>query len=67
MKNFAKGAAFLVFGVLCSPIMFGMLAPLVAHKMTGSVIAVVLATVVTFSAWAAAWSWMKENNWHYHL
>lgn len=62
-----KGLAFFVFGVLCSPMLFGMFAPMVAWEMTASPVMVAVATVVSFSAWAAVWSWMIEKKWHYHI
>jgi hypothetical protein len=67
MKNFAKGTAFFVFGVLLSPIMLGMFAPLVAWNMTASPVIVVITTIVSFSAWAMAREAMIACKWHYHL
>lgn len=67
MKNATKGMLFVVFGVMCSPIMLGMFAPIVAWNMTGSVLAVVAATVISFSTWAAAREWMINRKWHYHV
>jgi hypothetical protein len=67
MKNFAKGTAFFVFGVLLSPIVLGMFVPLVAWNMTESPVIVVIATVVSFSAWAMAREAMIARKWHYHL
>jgi hypothetical protein len=67
MKNFAKGLLFVVVGVICSPIMLGMFAPLVAWNLTSSVVAVIVVTVVSFSAWAAAREWMINRKWHYHV
>lgn len=67
MKNFAKAAAFVIFGVICSPIMLGMFAPLIAWDLTQSVPAVVATTIVSFSAWAAAYEWMINRKWHYHI
>ena len=67
MKNFAKGAAFFVFGVLLSPMLFGLMAPLAAWNMTESPIAVVIATIVSFSAWGMAREAMIARKWHYHL
>jgi hypothetical protein len=67
MTNFFKGFAFLVFGVVFSPILLGMGAPLVAWELSHSVLAVVVATVVWFSAWAAAREWMIARKWHYYL
>ncbi len=62
-----KGLAFFVFGVLFSPMLFGMFVPLMAWEMTASPVAVAVATVVSFSAWAAAWSWMIDRKWHYGI
>ncbi len=67
MKNFAKGTAFFVFGVLLSPMFLGLLVPLVVWEMTESPVAVVIATVVSFSAWAMAREAMIARKWHYHL
>ena len=67
MKNFAKGATFFIFGVLLSPILLGMFAPLVVWEMTESPIAVVIAAVVSFSVWAMAREAMIARKWHYHL
>jgi hypothetical protein len=67
MKNFAKGLLFVVVGVICSPIMLGMFAPIVAWNMTGSVLAVVAVTVISFSTWAAAREWMINRKWHYYV
>jgi hypothetical protein len=67
MKNFAKGAAFVLFGVICSPMLLGMFAPLVAWKMTESVFGVVVVTVVSFSSWAVAYEWMTNRKWHYNV
>ncbi len=62
-----KGLAFFVFGVLCSPMLFGMFAPLMAWEMTASSVIVAVATVVAFGAWAAVWSWMIKKKWHYGI
>ena len=67
MKNFAKAATFVIFGVICSPIMLGMFAPLIAWDLTQSVLVVVVTTVLSFSAWAAAREWMINRKWHYHI
>ena len=67
MKNFAKAAAFLVFGVLCSPIMLGTVPALIAWDLTANVFAVVASVVVWFSLWAVAYEWMTARKWHYHL
>ena len=67
MKKFAKAAAFVIFGVIFSPIMFGMFAPIIVWNMTNSVFAVVIATVVLFSVWAVAREWMINRKWHYHI
>jgi hypothetical protein len=67
MKNFAKGATFFIFGVLLSPILLGMFAPLVVWEMTESPIAVVIAAVVSFSVWAMAREAMIARKWHCHL
>ena len=67
MKNFAKGAAFVLFGVLCSPMMLGLFAPVIAWETTESVFAVVVVTVVSFSIWVVAYEWMKNRKWHYNV
>ncbi len=67
MKNFSKGAAFLVFGVLCSPIMFGLLPTLLVYEMTESILAVIAATIISFSSWAVVREMMIARKWHYHL
>ena len=67
MTNFAKGTAFFIFGVLFSPILFGMFAPIVAWNMTESPVIVTIATIISFSAWAAAREAMIARKWHYHL
>jgi len=67
MKNFAKGASFFIFGVMLSPMLFGMLMPIFAWNVTESPIVVVITTVVTFSVWAIARDSMISRKWHYHL
>lgn len=67
MTNFAKGTAFFIFGVLLSPILGGMLAPIVAWNLTESHVIAVVVTIVTFSAWAIAREYMIARKWHYHL
>ena len=67
MKNLAKGAAFFFFGVMCSPMLFGLFAPMIAWEMTENILVVIVATVVSFSMWAVAYHWMTANKWHYHL
>ncbi len=67
MKNFAKGTAFLVFGVLLSPMMLGMMVPVVAWETTENQIIVALATIVSFSAWVVAYDAMIARKWHYHV
>ena len=67
MVNFFKGFAFLLFGVLCSPIMLGLVPALIAWDLTSSVFVVIVSTVVWFSVWAIAYNWMIARKWHYHL
>ena len=67
MTNFSKGFAFLLFGVLCSPIMLGTVPALIAWDVTESVAVVVIATIFWFSAWGIAYEWMKARKWHHHL
>ena len=67
MKNFAKGTAFFIFGVLLSPMLLGLFAPIVVWKMTENTAFVVIATIISFSAWAIAREFMMARKWHYHL
>jgi len=67
MKNFAKAFAFLIFGVICSPIMLGTVPALIAWDLTSSVTVVIISVVAWFSMWAVAYHWMTANKWHYHL
>lgn len=67
MKNFAKGAAFVFFGVFCSPMLFGLFAPVIAWEASESVLAVIVATVISFSLWTVCYEWMKSKKWHYNV
>lgn len=67
MTNFFKGFAFLVFGVLCSPIMLGLVSAMIAWDLTHNVFATVGSVVVWFSVWGVAYEWMTARKWHYHL
>lgn len=67
MKNFAKGTAFFVFGVLLSPIMLGIFTPLVIWNNTHNPIAVMVGTAVYLAAWAMVRESMIARKWHYHL
>jgi hypothetical protein len=67
MKNFAKGTAFFVFGVLLSPIMLGVFTPLVIWNNTQNPIATMVGTAVYLAAWAMARESMIARKWHYHL
>lgn len=64
MRNFAKGTAFFVFGVLCSPILLGLFVPIVAWELTASAPIVFVSTIVSFGLWAVVREWMMKNKWH---
>jgi uncharacterized membrane protein len=44
-----------------------MFAPIVAWNMTESPVIAAIATIISFSAWAAAREAMIARKWHYHL
>lgn len=67
MPEMLKSAAFFIFGVLCSPMLFGMFVPLAVYDLTQSTPWVIGSTVISFSCWAIAWNWMKQKKWHYYL
>lgn len=67
MKNLAKSTAFLVFGVLLSPIMLGIFTPLVIWSNTQNPIVTMVGTAVYIAAWAIARESMIARKWHYHL
>jgi hypothetical protein len=67
MKNFAKGTAFFVFGVLLSPILLGLFAPAIIWKLTSNELAVIVSAIISFSVWAVIREWMIKHKWHYHI
>ena len=67
MTNFTKGLAFFIFGVLFSPMCLGLLAPIMAWKLTESPFVVVAVTIISFSLWAFVREAMINRNWHYNI
>jgi len=67
MKNFAKGSTYFVFGVLFSPILFGMFTPLIVWNLTYNPIATMVLTAAYIGVWAGTREAMIARKWHYHI